>query len=238
MRKILVLSLGVMVFLAPSAGATTLSAGVKLTPSKAGTAKRPQGVKLSIKMVLDTPGGVDRPIVTGFEIWHGPGLAFDRGKGYVRCAYVTLARLGPDGCPVESVVGRGGGPAIEEPIETTPRFVFFNGPGGLPMAYITLQRPARVRAAVVPAVIDRPRSIWPHRTRWTFPETLRVVAGIPITPSHLAFTYGYTRAAKLFVASTSCPPGGWAWRVRVHTYVAPGNAPVLQQDGRAPCTTR
>ncbi|WP_445149310.1 hypothetical protein [Baekduia sp. Peel2402] len=236
MRKILVVLIGAVATLAPSAGATTLSADVKLTPSKAGTAKRPQGVKLAVKMDLNTPEGVDHPIVTGFEVWHGPGLAFDRAKGYVRCAQVTLARRGPDGCPRNSIVGHGSGPFIEDPIEAAPKFVFVNGPGGLPMAYITLQRPARVRAATTPTVIDRPRSIWPHRTRWTFPQILRVVAGIPTTPSHLGFTYGYTKAAKLFIASTSCPPGGWTWRVRVHTYIAPGNAPVLQQDGRVPCT--
>ena len=236
MRKILAVTVGTAALLAPSAAATTLSAAVKLSPSRAGTAERPQGVKLTVKMDLNTPEGVDRPIVTGFEVWHGPGLAFDRGTGYVRCARDTLTRLGPDGCPPESRVGHSTGFGPEDTVEAQPRFQVFNGPGGAPMAYVTLQRPARVRGVTVPTVVDRPRSVWPKRTRWTFPGSMRVVAGIPVTPSHLGFTYGYTKAAKLFVASTSCPRGGWRWRVRVHTYVAPGDAPVLQQDGRVPCT--
>jgi hypothetical protein len=70
---------------------------------------------------------------------------------------------------------------------------------------------------------------------WTFPQTLRVVAGIPITMSHVKFSYGYTKAAKLYVSTEGCPRGGWRWRVRVHLT---GPAPVLQRDGRAACKRR
>lgn len=231
----LVLTVAACLVLTPAAVArTTLSAGVAVTPENGGTPRHPQGHKLAIRFDLNTPGGVDRPMVTGFEVWHGPGLAFDRGQGYATCSQKRLARLGPGGCPPESRVGDSSGGGIEPPDDPAPRFVTINGPGQVPLLYGTLQRPARVRAVIAPTVVDNPRSIWPHRTSWTVPKLFQVVAGIPITMNTLKLTYGYTKAAPLFVASTSCPKGGWAWKVRVHLMAASG-ATTLAKNGRAPC---
>lgn len=210
---------------------TTLSAGVKMSPGTAGTHARPQGQKLTFGYDLTTSNGADLPVVTGFEVWHGPGVSFDRGKGYAECSLATLSKMGPDGCPPKSKVGSGSPFEPEDPVEASPKVQIFNGPGRLPLAYVTLQRPARVRAVAPFTMVHRARSAWPHRMLWTIPESMRVVAGVPITFSHLKFTYGYTRAAKLYVSTESCPGGGWRWRVRVHT----DRTPVLTQDGRIPC---
>lgn len=235
MRKILAVLIGLAV-VAPSAYAeTTLSAGVKVTPSISGTSKRPQGVKLTIGYDLTTTDGEVHPIVTGFEVWHGPGLAFDQGGPYAACSRTVLGRLGPDGYPPGSILGRGPAYGIEPPdLEAAPKFVVLNGRGRRLLAYMTLQRPARVRAVVPSVPTHNPRSIWPHRTAWTLPQSMRVVAGIPITINHFKYTYGYTKAARLYVSTTSCPKGGWKWRIRVHT----DSTPVLQQDGRVPCSRR
>jgi hypothetical protein len=119
---------------------------------------------------------------------------------------------------------------FEDPIEATPKFQFFAAPGGRMLAYATLQRPARVRALLGTDVVADTPGPWPYRDAWTFPATLQKVAGIPITLDDLRFSFGYTKAAKNYISSTSCPKGGWAWKVRVHT-----RATVLAADGRAPC---
>src|SRR4051794_35032592 len=59
---------------------TTLSASVKATPAKAGTAKRPQGVKLAVHADITTPEGAEHPIVTGFELWTGAGIVYHRDR--------------------------------------------------------------------------------------------------------------------------------------------------------------
>jgi hypothetical protein len=191
-RKILAVLLG-LTFAASAQGAT-LKASVAVTPKRAGTVARPAGVKLAIRVHIDHEDGVDAPIVTDLEVWHGPGLAFDRGKGYVECPLATLKLSGPGRCPAEAILGRGSGPGIEDPVEAAPKFVIVNAPGRVPVAYTTLQRPARVRAPVIPTVFDNPHSIWPHRTTWRFPESLRVVAGIPITMGDISIVYGFNRA--------------------------------------------
>jgi hypothetical protein len=86
------------------------------------------------------------------------------------------------------------------------------------------------------AVVDGARGLWPHRDAWAFPPALQGVAGTPILLDDLSFFFGLTRAAKHYVASTACPKGGWAWKVRVRTRSATGAEAVLDANGRAPCT--
>jgi hypothetical protein len=115
-------------------------------------------------------------------------------------------------------------------VSPPPKFQFFNAPGGRMLAYATLDQPARVRAALDDAVVLGASGPWPYRDAWAFPPTLQVVAGMPTTVEDLRLSFGYTRAARNYISSTSCPRGGWAWKVRVRT-----RATVLEAQGRAPC---
>lgn len=237
-RHHLVLTVAAALVLTPPAVAqtTTLDAKVGVTPKAGGTPKRPQGHKLVVSTSVVVPGGQVQPIVTGFELWLGPRWE-SHSEGVPACSSKRLSRLGPDACPPASQVGMtGSGIEPPDPVEASPRFQFFNAPGGQMLTYMTLQRPARVRAAVPVTVVERARSTWPLRYALTFPQTMQVVAGIPITLDKLRFAFGYTKAAENYVATTSCPAGGWTWRIRLHTWTAIEGTAVLTASGRAPCT--
>lgn len=215
---------------------TTLTATVRATPEKAGTVRRPAGVKLQGTFELATPEGVAWPFVTGFDVWYGPGIAFN-GDRYATCSKSTLNRGGPAACPRTSFVGSGTFPTQPRELSdlgSDGRVTFINAPGGM-VAWIVIKNPARVAAAAVATVVDDAPEPWPHRESFTMPQSLQVVAGIPITPRELSFAIGGKTYAPTYMASTACPKGGWAWRVRVHTWTTTEGAKLLQTQGRAPC---
>ncbi|HET6507622.1 MAG TPA: hypothetical protein VFG42_12605 [Baekduia sp.] len=234
MPKHLVAAVGVVAACAlgtGSAEAATLDAKVAVTPNTGGSARHPQGHRVTVDASVVVPEGEFPPTLTGVELWYGPGLEFHR-DGVPTCSPRVLSQGGPTACPPRSQVGQTGGGGIEpdDPVEAQPKFHLFNAPGGRMTIYATLQHPARVRAVMPGTVIDGARGAWPHRDAWTFPVTLQNVAQMPVTIGRLRFSFGGTRAAPHYVASTSCPPGGWPWRMRVHA-----GATVLVADGRAPC---
>jgi hypothetical protein len=218
---------------------TTLTATVRATPAKAGTARRPVGVRLQGHLELTTPEGVAYPLVTGFDLWYGPGIGFN-GDRYATCSKSTLSHGGPSRCPRTSIVGSGqlpDGPRDLAELVPWPgqNVTFINTPGGM-VAWIVLKNPARVAAAAVGTVVDDAPGPWPHRASFTIPRSLQVVAGIPITPRELSFAIGGKSYAPKYMTSTTCPKGGWAWKVRVHTRAADtGATAVLETHGRAPC---
>jgi hypothetical protein len=196
---------------------TTLTGTVRAAPEKAGTVRRPAGVKVQGKVRLMTPERGGSPIVTAFEIWHGPGLVFDR-KRFPACRITALSMGGPRACPPKSIMGRGQllhGPLELEDYGTDGTVTFINAAGGRTAAWIVLHEPARVQAAAVGTVVDSASGPWPHRETYTIPQSLQVVAGIPITLNGLSFAIGGKSWAKTYTASTGCPAGGWAWKVRV-----------------------
>jgi hypothetical protein len=235
-RHLLAITVAATLVLTPSAVAqTTLDATVGVTPQEGGTPKRPQGHKLMVGTSVVVPGGQVQPMVTGFELWLGPRWE-SHSEGVPTCSPKSLSRRGPDACPPGSKLSTTGGNADVDDPEAPPKFQFFNAPGGQMLSYMALQRPARVRAAIPITVVDGARGPWPLRYAMTFPQSMQVVSGIPITFEELRFAFGYTKAAKNYIASTSCPKGGWAWRVRLHTWTATGGTAALTATDRAPCT--
>jgi hypothetical protein len=202
-----------------NAAGATLSANVSILRSMAGTEARPAAERLHVALGLDGPAPI-----TGFEVWTGPGLAWDRGH-FAECRLSVLDREGPGGCPDGTILYRG----IAD-LGPRPRVMFVNGPGRRPVAYVMLQESARVRAVVVPTVTETSRGAYRHRIAWTFRSTLRTAAPEPVTTSQLSIALGGVPASKYYLSSTSCPAGGWAWQVRVHT-----TTETLRQEGRVAC---
>jgi hypothetical protein len=234
MLEALVTAAAVAALAAPAQ--TTLTADVRAMPTKAGTAKRPAGVKLDGKLQLTTPDGAAWPVVTAFEIWFGPGITF-KGDAAPACRVSALSNGGPSACPAKSIMGAGslGRRDPNADFGQGNNITFVNAPGGSLTAWVVLQDPARVQAAAIGTVVDGRPGPWPHRQTWTIPRSLQLVAGIPITLNSLSFAIGGKSWAKTYVATTRCPAGGWAWRVRVHTMKATGAAAVLDTRGRTPC---
>jgi hypothetical protein len=215
---------------------TMVTATVSATPAQAGTARRPRGLELNGKIDVIVPEGQARPVVTGFELWTGPGLVFDR-TGVPACSAATLRHGGPSRCPPTSIVGTGSLDDTTLPTDFGQgnNIVFLNAPGGTMAAWIVLQNPARVQAATFSTVVDGARGRWPHRDAFRIPPSLQLVAGLPITIGELTFRIGGKAWAKDYIASTRCPAGGWTWKARVHTREAAGAAAVIDAHGHTPC---
>lgn len=220
MRKFLiptaaaVLALGtveVATTIAQGEGPTSIKVEAKATPNNGGSKAKPQGHKVTAKVTVTTTGDVDHPIVQSGTIYFPKGGKY-QGEKYTKCASSVLARSGPDGCPSKSLIGSGKGSANADTVEAGPAVKLVNGGKNLVLAYVTLQRPARVRA-VIPAKLIPQSGKWSYKVNFTVPQSLQVVAGIPITLNNLTMTAGYTKFAKDIIATTSCTGGEWPFQV-------------------------
>ncbi|MEX1141390.1 MAG: hypothetical protein WD993_05080 [Thermoleophilaceae bacterium] len=193
---------------------TDVKAKVRATPTKAGTTASPRGHTFRATVKVATEPGFDPPIVTGAEILVGRGVVWN-GDDYAKCSKRTLDRRGPEGCPRKSIMGAGTGTARADTVITKPDFVFVNAGAERLYVYTTLYHPALVQETLV---IRRKelRGRWRYHDTFRVPKSLQVVAGVPIQVTGIRFRIGGKPYARKLVASTSCPRGGWRYRVKVH----------------------
>jgi hypothetical protein len=207
MRKILILAVGalalVVAAVAVAQGGTTVTSTTTVSPNKAGTKKKPQGVKLVYKATYTTPDDVERPIITGGTVLFPKGALYNGGK-YAKCSEATLSRGGPSKCPPKSIMGTGKGDAWADTVRTYPRITVINGGANKVWFWTVLQNPARVQAAV-PGNITKMSGKWAYKLTFKVPTSLQIVAGIPITLNSLDVTAGGKSWAKDWLATTSCP---------------------------------
>jgi hypothetical protein len=209
MRKFLILAVGalalvvVAVAVAQTPPDTTITSETTVSPSKAGTKKKPQGVKLVYKAKFTTSADIEHPIITGGTVLVPKGALYNGGK-YPKCSEATLNRGGPAKCPPKSIMGTGSGVAKADNVTTIPRITVVNGGANKIYFFTVLQNPARVQAAV-PATITKTSGAWAYRVTFKVPTSLQIVAGIPITLDSLKVTLGGKSWAKDWLATTSCP---------------------------------
>jgi hypothetical protein len=182
---------------------TIVTATSTVTPNKAGTKKKPQGVKLNFKATFSTSGDVEHPIIQGGTVYITKGALYNGGK-YAKCSASTLAHGGPAKCPPKSIMGKGGGQAHADQTITNPVITVVNGGSKVIYFWTVLQNPARVQAAVV-ANITKQTGKWAYKVTFEVPKTLQIVAGVPITLDKLDVTLGGKSWAKDWLATTSCP---------------------------------
>lgn len=208
MRKFLILAVGALALVVAAVAvaqtpSTIVSADVTVSPNKAGTKKKPQGIKLNFKSKFTTAGDVEHPIITGGTVLIGKGGVYNGGK-FPKCSEATLSRGGPSKCPPKSIMGSGSGVARADTVETIPRITVVNGGANKMYFYTVLQNPARVQAPV-PATITKTSGKWAYKVTFKVPTSLQIVAGIPITLDSLDVTVGGKSYAKDYIATTSCP---------------------------------
>ena len=211
MRKFLIPAVGVLVLaavevaptIAQDSTNTTVTSTTTVSPNKAGTKKKPQGVKLNFKATYTTTAEVEHPIIEGGTVYISKGALYNGGK-YPKCSASTLSHSGPSGCPPHSIMGKGSGVAHADQTITKPQITVINGGAKLIYFWTVLQNPARVQAAV-PAQITKQTGKWAYKVTFKVPQTLQVVAGIPITLDSLNVTLGGKSWAKDWLATTSCP---------------------------------
>jgi hypothetical protein len=238
MRKFLIPAVGVLALaavevvpsIAQDSSSTTVKVDAKVSPNKAGTKAKPQGVKVTATATFTTVGDVEHPIITGGDIYIGKGALYNGGK-FTSCSEATLSRGGPSACPAKSIMGKGSGDALADTVHTVPRVTFVNGGASRVYAWTVLQNPARVQAAVV-AKITKQSGQWSYKAHFDVPKSLQVVAGVPITLNNLKASIGGKSFAKTWLATTSCPSNK-KWNYRGVAYLSTGGS--ITYDGTTPC---
>ncbi len=214
---------------------TKLSADVTATPSKAGTQRNPQGIAVTGTGKIVTEPGFDPPVVTAVDIQVGRGVLY-RGDDYVKCSKRVLDREGPKGCPRESIMGHAIVTARADTVNTAIDAVLFNAGSKRMLAYATLDNPARVQETVVVKTVDMTGK-WRYRDTFRVPKKLQVVAGVPIQATGIKFEFGGKPYAKGYVSTTSCPRGGWKYKVTAHyLFDLTGQTSEDTLTGSVPCT--
>jgi hypothetical protein len=207
--------------------AIRITVTAKVTPNKAGTPAHPQGVRVDVKGTIQTPLDQDPPIVKSVDIWFPKGGLYNGGK-YVTCNFVNLARSGPGVCPPKSVMGKGYAISDAAGVESKARVTLLNGGSRMVYAYVTLQRPARVREALKVPITKLGAGPWSYKAHVDIPQTLQIVAGIPLRVQSFR---GYAGRGD-WIATTSCP-GSHRWKYHVETTYATGQ--VVKTDGAVAC---
>jgi hypothetical protein len=196
------------VAIAQSASSTVLTVKATVSPSKAGTKKHPQGVKLVVKTTWTTPGDVDKPVIQNAFVLFPKGSLYNGAK-YPKCSQTVLARKGPKACPAGSIMGTGTGSAFADTVLTHPHITVVNGGATRTYLYTVLDNPARVQAPV-PGVITKMTGKWAYKLTLTVPQSLQIVAGVPIALRDLTFKVG----RKDWLATTGCSGGKWPFSIQ------------------------
>jgi hypothetical protein len=193
---------------------TVVTARMAVTPSKAGTVARPQGVVVRGSVQVVTEPGFDPPIITGEDILFGEGFSYN-GDRYPRCLKVVLDFQGPDACPPGSVMGSAWGTGRADTILANMRVILFNAGAARLLAYTTVDHPARVRRTIVLSTQNL-IGAWRRQSSFMVPKNLQVVAGLPIQLNNLHFSLGGKPWARDYITTTSCPGGGWRYQASLH----------------------
>jgi hypothetical protein len=116
--------------------------------------------------------------------------------------------------------------------------LIFNGGEKRKYVYATLNNPARVREVLtVESTTLHGSGPWAHRETIDVPRSLQIVAGIPLRLTKVRMQIGGRSYAKDFVASTSCPQGGWKYQVTAnYLHETPDQPANNVNKGAIPCT--
>jgi hypothetical protein len=189
---------------------TSITVKPTVSPSKAGTKKKPKSVNLGIKMNWETagPDGENKPIVEKVVIDFPKGSLYLGGK-YAKCTKAKLEQDLPKVVCPKAIVGSGTGEAWADTAKTKPKFTLVNGGASDVFLYTELVNPAVVNAPV-PGKIKKGGKYGGYRLTLTVPEELKVVAGTPIS----LISVNIQSKAKNWLATTSCPKNKkWPFQV-------------------------
>lgn len=245
MRKFALLAVASMLALGVAAAvayaATVQTVEGKVTPSKAGTPKKPKGASLTVTPSTKNEDGSQPPVIKQAVLKFPKEWVF-YGAGFPQCSKETLEASGPAGCKSGSKVGSGKATAQVGTTEIPATITAFNGPGGNKIELFTvagdIQRslegtlkgkkcpPLPVKGAPktaicgpttltvpLPADIQNPvGNTFSSLTK--FSVTIKAVTPALKSPTAL-------KGKKIpFFQTTGCPSGGW----KIEGTFTPGTA--------------
>ncbi len=170
------------------------------------------------------PDGSEPAQVIGGSLWLPRGITL-RGGELPSCSAKVVSRYrSVDACPRGSIVGRpshgialdGASASIVDGFGHAD-YEFVNGGARRVWAFMTLYRPALVQE---PVAIDLHRlrgRRWSYRLDFKIPQTLMIVAGVPVSLFSFDFDFdGIERAPGYITFDRRCPKRGhFAYRARL-----------------------
>jgi hypothetical protein len=245
------LAIGALFGLSTVANAATVSTlDLKLSPSKAGTKKKPKGVKLNFHLTLGTDDGTSPPTTKETIVSFGKGIKFNASK-FPSCTLAKLNASGPSACPKGSKVGTGSAVALVggspgEPAPTTTeslKVTAFNGPKGKTyLLYLDGDSPANIKQAIE-GKLGSASGDYAYKLDVTIPPNLQQpLPGLfaPLvdfkvntggTYTKTTKSHGKTKKTKYnYIETSSCPSGGWLFNAALTFANDPStvNAPTKQ----------
>lgn len=206
---------------------TTVIVDAQVIPNKAGTPKRPQGVKIRASVEFVHPEGYEPKIVARAQALF-PRYGNYNGDDHAKCTKRLLDRKGPSGCPKKSKIGYVTGQVYADTVLTKPQVRIFNAGNKLALAHVTLYRPTLVKETIPVRIQKLRRGKWGYKVSFTVPESLRIVAGVPIAPKELHGTVGRGH----LIETTGCPKSR-RWEYEGTAYFTDGTS-VTHRDS-VPC---
>jgi hypothetical protein len=140
--------------IAQTGGDTTIEiTKVQVSPNKAGTKKKPQGVKLAVAGKLTTKAPSQRPVVYKARIMFPKGSLWNGAK-YPKCTFAALGNGEiPSSCK-KAIFGKGSAKGWADTEPTTAKITVLNGGAKKVFAFVEMDSPALVREPA-PATIKK-----------------------------------------------------------------------------------
>jgi hypothetical protein len=167
---------------------------MKLSPSKAGTKKKPANVRLTFEAATTEPDGSQPPTITNVELYFPKELRFNPSK-FATCSMADLMPGDPSVCPRASKVGTGSAEALAAAgaIRAQPALTAFNGAAGNELIlYTSLQTPINLNQAIS-ARLSKTGGAFAHKLTMPIPSNLQEpIPGIVATITKFSATIGGT----------------------------------------------
>lgn len=179
-----------LVVAAVAMAATTHSQKLDATvsPSRAGTAKKPKPITLQVRLTGSTNDGSVPPASKRVITYFGRGIVFN-GAPFKSCTLETLndANKGPSACPAESKIGGGTATAHigDDPNGPDESLVVtvVNGPKGkTTLFHLKGEKPVAVNAAFAAKIVKIRSGAFGYKLDVTIPKALYNPVGTTYTP--------------------------------------------------------
>ena len=244
MRKYLIAALAAVLSIALAAvaiGQGPASGTVKITPSKAGTKKKPRSIKLTVSVTNNTPGTTASRIDINL-----PRFVRASGKGLKTCSATKAAG---NNCPTGSKAGGGKANAVVGPQSATPaplhfKVTAFNG--GTNKILFLLQQindqgqviPSGVTKVLTGKLSRASGANFFQKLRINIPDDLQQPApGVYSALQDLTTSLSLKKGKHALLSTVGCPAAKQHVLGVVLTY-APNPGPPPRPSGSAEATTK
>ena len=219
MRRLQLLGAAAALISVASAGSATADTQVqlngRLSPVIREVPRQPPAMTLRMTALFTGDGPGFQPPILDYSVIRFPYGSRLNNRLFPHCEPALINRRGPDVCPKGSLIGRGYANVFADTERQRLTVRLFNGRGGKSIVfYFHGTNPARVDVAFAAPLRRLGGGMWNYILNVPVPETLQVVAGIPIYVREFVSTVGATRRVngrrRGFIEAWSCPPGGQA----------------------------